>query len=80
MVQRGQNPMDYKVLYATLAGRVDETVSYLEHMTEQQTFDWFHVACVMDMLKSALLEAEEYYINSTETEPDTPLIILPPRH
>ena len=48
--------------YATLAGRVDEAITRLESMTERQTFDWFHVQQVKELLKNALLEAEEQYL------------------
>ena len=65
-----------KVSYATLIGRVDSTITYLEQMTAQQTFDWFHIVQVSEMLKAALLEAEEQYI---EADDEPALIVLPPR-
>ena len=68
--------MDYKILYATLVGRVDKTVTALENIAEQQAFDWFHVVQVTEMLKTALLEAEEAYIKAAE-EMAGSLIILP---
>ena len=65
--------------YATLAGRVDEAITRLDCMTEQQTFDWFHIQQVKDLLKSALLEAEEQYIEEAGQIPEPRLIVLPPR-
>lgn len=62
--------------YATLAGRVDEAITRLESMTERQAFDWFHVQQVKELLKSALLEAEEQYIEEAGNPPA--LIVLPP--
>lgn len=67
----------YKKLYATLVGRVDNAITILERMAEQQTFDWFHVAQVTELLKNALLEAEEAYIEADE-KADHGLILLPP--
>lgn len=67
----------YKKLYATLVGRVDNAITILERMAEQQTFDWFHVAKVTELLKNALLEAEEAYIEADE-KADHGLILLPP--
>lgn len=61
-------------IYATLVGRVDSAITVLERMEENQEFDWLHVIQVTEMLKSALLEAEEAYINAEE-EPK--LIVLP---
>ena len=62
--------------YATLVGRVDEAITRLESMTERQTFDWFHVQQVKELLKNALLEAEEQYIEEAGNPPA--LILLPP--
>lgn len=74
-----RNVLNYKTLYATLVSHVDESITYLERMTDQQNFDWFHVAQVTEMLKAALLEAEELYIDGMEEEPGGQLIVLPPR-
>lgn len=65
----------HQQIYATLVGRVDRAITALEHMTEQQEFDWFHVIQVTKMLKSALLEAEDAYIEAEEPK----LITLPQR-
>lgn len=62
--------------YATLVGRVDEAITRLERMTQQQSFDWFHVQQIADLLKAALLEAEEAYID--EQPPEGRLIVLAP--
>ena len=63
-------------IYAALFGRVDTAITILERMAEPQTFDWPHVAQVTEMLKAALLEAEEQYRNADE-EVDNRLIVLP---
>ncbi|MDE7220996.1 MAG: hypothetical protein K2O45_15490, partial [Oscillospiraceae bacterium] len=63
-------------IYATLVGRVDNAISVLEQITEQQSFDWYHIIQVTEMLKAALLEAEEAYIQADE-EREGRLIILP---
>ena len=68
--------MDYKVPYATLIGRVDTAITMLETITAQQNFDWLHVIQVTEMLKHALLEAEESYIDAEE-ESEERIIILP---
>lgn len=65
----------HQQIYATLVGRVDGAITALEHMAENQEFDWFHVIQVTEMLKAALLEAEDAYIEAEEPE----LITLPPR-
>lgn len=67
---------DIAKIYATLVGRVDNAITVLERMTEQQTFDWFHIAQVTELLKNALLEAEEAYIEADE-QADHGLILLP---
>lgn len=56
-------------LYAALVGRVDDTITYLEEMTRQKTFDWSHTMQATEMLKTALLEAEEQYIAAEEEAP-----------
>lgn len=65
----------HQQIYATLVGRVDGAITVLERMTENKNFDWFHVVQVTEMLKSALLEAEDAYIEAEEPE----LITLPQR-
>ena len=52
--------MDYKKLYAYLVGQVDEAITLLE------TGNLLHVPQVRDMLKNALLTAEEMYLNEPE--------------
>jgi len=53
---------DVDIPYATQVGQVDEAITCLERMVEQQEFDWFHIMRVTEMLKTALLEAEERYM------------------
>lgn len=65
--------------YATLVGRVDEAITRLERMTQRQSFDWFHVQQIAGLLKAALLEAEEAYIDEQEQPPEGRLIVLAPR-
>lgn len=68
----------HQYLYAALVGQVDEAITCLEQMAEEQTFDWFHLMQVTELLKNALLEAEETYIEQAGEEPGARLIILPP--
>lgn len=68
----------HQYLYAALVGQVDEAITRLEQMAEEQTFDWFHLMQVTELLKNALLEAEDKYIEQAGEEPDARLIILPP--
>lgn len=70
--------MLHQHLYATLVGRVDEAITLLEQMADEQTFDWFHLMQATELLKNALLEAEERYIEQAGEEPGARLIILPP--
>lgn len=56
--------VDYKKMYATLVGRVDDVLQYME-------LD-FHDPCRMkiaaNFLQKALLEAENAYLAATEDE------------
>ena len=68
----------HRELYATLAGRVDTAIGELEDMINQRTFDWVRAIRVTEILRSALLEAEELYI-SAEEDPSPKLIVLDPQ-
>ncbi len=68
--------MDYNVLYATLVGRVDTVLAFLDRMIEDKNFDWVHILQVRRMLQDALMEAEERYIEAEERRADS-LIVLP---
>ena len=68
----------HRELYATLAGRVDTAIEELEDIIHQRTFDWVRAIQVTEMLRSALLEAEELYI-SAEEDPSPKLIVLDPQ-
>ena len=63
-------------IYATLVGRVDDPLIILDRMAEQQSFDWYHAIQVQKMLKGALLETENAYIEADEAA-DNRLIVLP---
>ena len=63
-------------IYATLVGQVDDALIILDRMAEQQSFNWYHVIQVRKMLKDALLEAENAYIEADEAA-DNRLIVLP---
>lgn len=54
----------HQQLYAYLAGQVDDAITYLEDMIDQQAFDWAHTIQVTELLKSALRTAEERYIEA----------------
>ena len=64
-------------IYATLFGRVDNVITILDDMEKRHEFDWFHVNQVTEMLKAALLEAEEAYIEADEAKANSPVIVLP---
>ena len=68
--------MDYNVLYATLVGRVDTVLAFLDRMIEDKNFDCVHILQVRRMLQDALMEAEERYIEAEERRADS-LIVLP---
>ena len=68
----------HRELYATLAGRVDTAIEELEDIINQRTFDWVRAIRVTEILRSALLEAEELYI-SAEEDPSPKLIVLDPQ-
>ena len=70
--------MDLKIPYATLVGRVDRAITIMECMIEQQNFDCFHVIQATEMLKTALLEAEEAYIESAE-EMESRIVVIRPQ-
>ena len=77
MENRPPDPSIYPKLYATLLGRVDMAVDYLEDMIDRRAFDWARTIQVTELLKTALLEAEEIYLSAKEMEPPK-LIILSP--
>ena len=43
--------MLHQHLYATLVGRVDEAITLLEQMADEQTFDWSHLMQATELLK-----------------------------
>lgn len=67
----------HQKLYATFVGRIDEAITCLEDMIDQQTFDWVRTIQVKELLQAALLEAEELFV-STEEEPPPKIIVLNP--
>jgi len=75
MNSKKRGSADADILYATLVGQVDEAITCLEQIAEQREFDWFHIMRVTELLKKALLEAEERYIE----EKGPCLTILPPK-
>jgi len=54
--------MDYKKLYTYLVGEVDEAITMLE------TGDLLLVSKVRELLKAALLRAEDIYLENGEEE------------
>lgn len=79
MKDRLKKTNDIIEIYATLVGRVDRAIAIMECTIEQQSFDWFHVIQVTEMLKAALLEAEEAYIESAG-EADGRIIVIRPQN
>ena len=57
--------VDYQKLYATLVGRVDDVLQYME-MDFQ---DPHRMQVAAALLQKALLEAEDAYLDATEGEP-----------
>lgn len=54
--------MDYKKLYAFLVGQVDEAITLLE------TGNLLDMPKAREILKAALLRAEDMYLEDTENE------------
>lgn len=52
----------YPKMCATLVGRVDHAVTYAEHTLRIDLCDREHVEKICNMLKAALLEAEEMFL------------------
>ena len=57
--------VDYQKLYATLVGRVDDVLQYME--VDFRDPQRMQVAAAL--LQKALLEAEDAYLDATEGEP-----------
>ena len=57
--------VDYKKMYATLVGRVDDVLQYME--VDFRDPQRMQVAAAL--LQKALLEAEDAYLDATEGEP-----------
>ena len=74
-IKKANNIME---IYATLVGRVDRAITVMEYMIERQCFDWFHVIQAAEMLKTALLEAEEAYIESAG-EMESHIVVIRPQ-
>ena len=66
-------------IYATLVGRLDSAITIMEYMIERQNLDWFHMIQATEMLKAALLEAEEAYIEADE-EMESRIIVIQPKN
>lgn len=58
----------YQTMYATLAGRVDKTLEYVTEALLQGQCDWEHVHQIGEMLKAALLETEDMYLDAENDE------------
>ena len=56
----------YEQLYAYLVGQVDDTLQYLSQVLTQRTFDFAHVDHAAEMLRNALLTAEDRYVEAGE--------------
>lgn len=53
-------------LYAYLVGQVDDTLQYLSQVLTERTFDFAHVDHAAEMLRNALLTAEDRYVEAGE--------------
>ena len=56
----------YKQMYATLAGRVDTSISDLAKIAMLGPCDREHVLKIAEDLRQALLEAEDMYLDAEE--------------
>lgn len=56
--------VDYKKMYATLVGRVDDVLQYMELDFQ----DPYRMKMAAGLLQKALLEAEDAYLSVTEGE------------
>lgn len=52
----------YRKMYATLAGRIDTTLNFMEECLLHQNCDWGTMNQAAKQLRDALLEAEETYL------------------
>lgn len=59
----------YRKLYATLMGRVNDTIDYLDLLVSREQCTREAMASVSNKLKLAVLEAEETYIAPGGAEP-----------
>ena len=53
-------------LYAYLVGQIDDTLQYLTQVLTQRTFDFEHIDRAAEMLRRALLTAEDRYVDSQD--------------
>ncbi|MBD5149670.1 MAG: hypothetical protein HDT18_04715 [Oscillibacter sp.] len=56
----------YRKMYATLAGRIDTTLNFMEECLLHQNCDWKNMNQAAKKLKDALLEAEEMYLDAED--------------
>lgn len=55
---------DYKKLYAYLVGQVDDTLQLIAEDLTAQACGWHELYAVGEKLKTALLTAEEMYLDA----------------
>ena len=60
--------VDYQKMYAYLVGKIDDTLELLEEG------DLVKAAPIRELLQTALLRAEEAYIDATENPPQIILV------
>ena len=58
----------YQKLYAYLVGQVDDVLQTIAKDLTEQNCGWKEMNDIGSRLKGALLEAEEMYLDSEETE------------
>ena len=56
----------YKKSYAYLVGQIDDVITYIEEQAKRETIRPMHILPAADMLKNALLTAEEKYIDGED--------------
>ena len=56
----------YRKMYATLVGRIDTTLNFMEESLLHRNCDWESMNQAAKQLRVALLEAEEIYLDAED--------------
>lgn len=58
--------VEYNKLYATLLGRTDAALTFLEKSLDEGTCDREHMQAAAALLRSAIAEVEDLYLEESE--------------